>query len=503
MKLFDQAAVKKSEAARLAASHPDGWQMLQETIEAEANELEQQLARRVSSFAEEKALAHVSWRDVQKKLQPGEAAVEFVRFYFYGRNTKTWMSDIPINYAALVVTHGSGAPVLIRLGNATDLENDPLCDYRLRVGLGENRTARGVSVIADEKNSGPAPKTTFYDAFWKPLEPALKGARRIYISPDGALNQLALGAVSGKNGRLLMEKYDLRIVSSTKDILRDTRTYTSKSAVLIGNPDFDLDETQQRAALRSLGSNQSPQPAPADGNAGFSPVANLRSRDLSGATLPPLPGTQKEIQAISLLLKKQDWSVLTYTQQSALKEAVVRVQAPRVLHLATHGFFEPDQTTKHQELGTGQSSRLEDPMLRSGLFFAGANHRLSGKSTSTDLDDGVLTAYEVSSMNLQGTELVVLSACETGLGENAAGEGVFGLRRALQVAGAESILLSMWSVPDKETQELMTLFYEKWLAGEDKHQALREAELEMRARVKSRYRKDLPQYWAAFVLVGR
>ncbi len=142
-------------------------------------------------------------------------------------------------------------------------------------------------------------------------------------------------------------------------------------------------------------------------------------------------------------------------------------------------------------------------MLRSGLYFAGANRRLSGKSTPSDLDDGVLTAYEASSLNLQGTELVVLSACETGLGEVASGEGVFGLRRALQVAGAESVLLSMWSVPDKETQELMTLFYQKWLSGKDKNQALREAQLEMRSRVKSRYGKDLPQYWAAFVLVGR
>ena len=134
--------------------------------------------------------------------------------------------------------------------------------------------------------------------------------------------------------------------------------------------------------------------------------------------------------------------------------------------------------------------------------FAGANRRLSGQSVPDDLDDGVLTAYEASTLNLQGTELVVLSACETGLGEVAAGEGVFGLRRALQVAGAEAVLMSMWSVPDQETQELMTLFYRKWLAGTEMHEALRQAQLEMRQRVKERYGKDLPQYWGAFVLVG-
>ena len=141
-------------------------------------------------------------------------------------------------------------------------------------------------------------------------------------------------------------------------------------------------------------------------------------------------------------------------------------------------------------------------MLRSGLFFAGANRTLEGHPPA-DLDDGILTAYEATGLNLHGTELVVLSACETGLGKVEAGEGVFGLRRAFQVAGADAVLMSLWSVPDQETQELMTLFYEKWLAGKDKHEAFREAQLEEREVVKKRYGQDLPFYWAAFILVGR
>jgi CHAT domain-containing protein len=206
-------------------------------------------------------------------------------------------------------------------------------------------------------------------------------------------------------------------------------------------------------------------------------VSSLRSRDLEGAALKPLPGTQIEVEEISSLLEKQRWQAQVYTREHALKEAVMEVKGPRVLHLATHGFFEPDEQ-KSDQAGKAQSSAedqppsLEDPMLRSGLYFAGANRRLSRQATPADLDDGVLTAYEASQIDLQGTELVVLSACETGLGEVAAGEGVFGLRRALQVAGADSVLMSMWAVPDKETQELMALFYEKWLADEDKHVAL-------------------------------
>lgn len=142
-------------------------------------------------------------------------------------------------------------------------------------------------------------------------------------------------------------------------------------------------------------------------------------------------------------------------------------------------------------------------MLRSGIFLAGADRVMEGGLPAVGLEDGILTAYEASQMNLQGTELVVLSACETGLGKMEAGEGVFGLRRAFQIAGSETVLMSLWEVPDEETTELMTLFYRNWLAGNDKPTALREAQLEMRREVKARYGEDLPFFWGAFVLVGR
>ena len=142
-------------------------------------------------------------------------------------------------------------------------------------------------------------------------------------------------------------------------------------------------------------------------------------------------------------------------------------------------------------------------MMRSGLFFAGADRTLNSQPTIEGVETGVLTAYEATALNLQGTELVVLSACETGRGQVQNGEGVFGLGRALQEAGAESVLMSLWSVPDRETQELMTLFYKNWLTGMDKPEALRRAQITERDRVKQRYGEDLPYYWGAFILVGR
>ena len=208
-----------------------------------------------------------------------------------------------------------------------------------------------------------------------------------------------------------------------------------------------------------------------------------------------LPGTADEVKSIAALLIAAGWHTKTFTGPNALEETVKSIQGPRVLHMATHGFFEADQRP-------AQSGNREDAMLRSGLYFAGADRVLSGARPAADLDDGVLTAYEATGLNLEGTELVVLSACETGLGEATNGEGVFGLRRALQEAGAQAVLMSMWKVPDEETRELMTLFYKKWLSGKDKQTALREAQIELRQDVMNRWHEDRPHDWAAFVLVS-
>jgi CHAT domain-containing protein len=465
-------------------------------LQQEANDLEKELVRRSAGFAEQRKLARPSWQQVRAALKQGEAAVELVRFRF--DDGKKWTDKN--HYAALVVTPQTTAPKFVLLGEASKLEGDPLAAYQQHVGLASAaaRAARGSRPVVTEKPAAAVlPVGNFYQAFWKPLEAALGGAKRVYLSPDGVLNQVSLGVVPAADGRLLLENYDLRIVSSTKDLLRQPGKPSGNTAVLVGNPDFSLDETRYRATLKSV---QRTEVAALRARPG---AAVERSAELRGGSLNPLPGTQVEVEAVSSVLTKQRWNVEVFTQQNALEETVKRVRNPRVLHVATHGFFEADQERKQRELGDNRPSGLEDPMLRSGLYFAGADRARAGKTGADDLDDGVLTAYEATQLNLQGTELVVLSACETGLGETSASEGVFGLRRALQVAGAEAVLMSMWAVPDKETQELMTLFYQKWLGGEDKHQALRESQLEMRERVKKRYGEDRPRLWGAFVLVGR
>jgi CHAT domain-containing protein len=503
IKLLEQLTEKKSELAKLASAPPatDAQQQAErrariEQLENEANDLEKELVSRSSALGEQKRLARVTWQQVRDALKPGEATVEIVRFpYFDG---KKWTDTS--YYVALVLRHESRQPAFIVLGEKKDLEGAPLDDY---------------SGLVAEPDPDAPPRANagkkFYAAFWQPLEAELAGATRVYLSPDGALNQVALGVAPRPDGKLVMDVDDLRTVNSTKDLLRQAAKPGANAAVLVGNPKFDATEAEQRAALDSA-SAQNGQSAAAAGKSapgagGAQPAeGGRRSRDLRGGALIPLPGTQREVDTVAALLRQQHWQVQTYTQVQALEERVTSVRGPRLLHLATHGFFESDQKRKLSENAASGESKppgLEDPMLRSGVYLAGANRILTGGAPAADMDDGILTAFEATQMNLEGTELVVLSACQSGLGHSEAGEGVFGLRRGLQEAGAEAVLLSMWSVPDKETQELMTKFYAKWAGGMDKHQALRAAQEEVRAEVRARDGMDEPFFWGAFVLVGR
>jgi CHAT domain-containing protein/Tfp pilus assembly protein PilF len=481
--LLEQLASKRAEIARLMSGAPQSTtESLAEIarLRERADEMERELAKRSDVVAERNRMASLIWRDIKNALAPGEAAVEFVRFGYFDGKKHTGA----VKYVALIATPAPRtSPALVSLGEADQLEISALQDYWHHVEGGSSSSGSGIE---------------FYRALWKPLESKLGGAKRVYVSPDGLLNQISLAAVPSDDGGLLIEKYDLRIVLSTRDLLRQRTAATSRTAVLIGDPQFDLTEGQQRVVLaqsqRKSASETTAQIMGVREPAG--PGKGLRSQDQPGRALQRLPGTAEEVKSVAGLLSNAGWSVKTFTGPEALEETVKGLKGARVLHIATHGFFEPDQAQ------SGSPRGLEEVMLRSGLYFAGANRVLTGGHAAAEMEDGVLTAYEATGLTLQGTELVVLSACETGLGESANGEGVFGLRRALQEAGALTVLMSMWKVPDNETRQLMTLFYTKWLTGKDKPTALREAQLELRQDVMRRWQEDRPHDWAAFVLVG-
>jgi CHAT domain-containing protein/Flp pilus assembly protein TadD len=482
--LTKQIRLRKTRLASLQMVPSTGPRASRDAILAlkeEINDLETKLVRHSSAYAEREHLAGVTWRDIAKKLQDNEAAIEITRFR--SRNEKGYTGDS--YYVAMLLSGARPArPQVVWLGKATDIEGQPFEAYRKWVKAGP----------PPDDDAGIA----FYKAVWRPLEPMLSGIERIYLSPAGLFNEVSWAVVPATDGHLLLEKYDLQLLLSTRDLMRSPSTATGRSAVLIGAPDFDLTAAEQRHSARKIRT---------DATASALTMVRdrrLRSSAVGRSTLAPLPGARKELQTLRALLQNHGWQVSLLMGPDALEEHLKSLKPARLLHIATHGFFMPDEDDFSIDSLAAESAVFDEPMLRARLYFAGANRALNGNPPAGGLDDGVLTAYEAMDLNLKGTELAVLSACDTGLGVTQNSEGVFGLRRALQEAGVEAVLMSLWQIPDRDTEELMRLFYEAWLSGANKPAALREAQLEMRERIRSRRGgQDVPYYWGAFVLVGR
>jgi CHAT domain-containing protein/Tfp pilus assembly protein PilF len=311
----------------------------------------------------------------------------------------------------------------------------------------------------------------------RPVRALIGDATQLLISPDGELNMIPFGALVDEQGRYLIERFSITYLTSGRDLLRLQVARQSKSPpVVVADPVFGdarlIGASEKAAVTKGVGSS-------------------IRARiDYSRMFFGPLPGVKDEVRALRELLP--DSSFLT--QEQATKAALQRVVAPSLLHIATHGFFLAvptaiDGGSPGQNQSISANANVENPLLRSGLALAGANH---------DDQSGILTALEASGLNLWGTKLVVLSACDTGLGEVRNGEGVYGLRRAFVLAGAESQVMSLWPVSDRSTRELMVGYYEGLLGGQGRGEALRRVQLEM-LRNKNR---EHPYYWASFIQTG-
>ena len=325
----------------------------------------------------------------------------------------------------------------------------------------------------------------------KPLLPQLTDSRQWFLSPDGELNRVPFAALPAPQqmGTPLAQAVQLRLLTTGRELVRLQQPAPPGSeALVIANPNYDRPSTKQPPAAR---------------RDAVATVVQRRSAEMGSNQWNLLPSSELEGQKVANLLG----TGLT-SGAAATTTALQRQKGPRVVHIATHGFFVADQETKPTESLRAiqedspllRSLRQEDPQLRSGLVFAGANQ--------PDLDpndDGYLTAAEAVNLNLKGTELVVLSACSTGQGEVRTGEGVYGLQRSLTVAGARSTLLSLWKVDDAATAEFMVRLYQRLKAGEGRGDALATVQQEFRSgKVKSPegVKWTEPYYWAAWQLVG-
>src|SRR5262249_29890356 len=321
----------------------------------------------------------------------------------------------------------------------------------------------------------------------QPVRSLTGDATHLLISADGELNLIPFEALVDEQGRFMVERYSITYLTTGRELLRLRVARESKSKpVVVAAPLFGEPETTQTAGAPPARL----QPA----SVGERRRSTIAAQDLSGVYFAPLSGTAQEARVIQSLFPEAQ--LLTGAQ--ATKSALQRLIAPRILHIATHGFFLQDANAESLPNASGPGAKsgqlrafkIEEPLLRSGLALTGANLNPGGKGR-----EGILTALEASNLNLWGTKLVTLSACETGVGEVRNGEGVYGLRRAFFLAGSEALVMSLWPVSDRVTREMMTSYYKGLKQGQGRGEALRQAELAMLRRKDRQH----PFYWASFI----
>ncbi|MEM6845001.1 MAG: CHAT domain-containing tetratricopeptide repeat protein [Bacteroidota bacterium] len=432
-------------------------------LESEANELEKQLSRKSETFATTVDNKRATWRLVQQQLSPTEAAVEIIRV----------AQDSTILYAALTLKPDAVAPQLCFFPEGKEMENKNYYYYQNAMKFR----------IADELS---------YSKYWEPIWNQLsEEVKTIYLAPDGVYHKININSLyHTESGHYVIDELDLKMVSSTRDLVQSTPTPSGKLACLIGSPDF-----QFRVGYQNSEASIEP------GEAAPLTASSMLENTPFLFGIQELPGTRDEVESISSMLIRSQWVTKTYLGTEAREEKIKSSRSPRVLHIASHGYFMtdlPEAGSTNRAYGIHLQNISGNPLLRSGLLLAGAEYTVHRQNSSgLEVEDGILTAYEAMNLRLNGTELVVLSACETGLGDIRNGEGVYGLQRSFLVAGAQSVLMSLWNISDNSTAELMQLFYQNWLAGQSKHQALKNAQLSIR-----KQRKE-PYYWGGFVLLER
>ncbi len=500
----------KSYERRLAAEYakPISERKNVAELEEKANTLEKDLARSVAGYGQ--AMQQVKWQEVQQNLKPGEAAIEFVHYQFYSKK----LSDNTL-YAAMLLRSGWSQARMIPLFEQRQIQpllaaantaaaagqlyatRGVLRGRKTHAGQPKTRAARGKT----ESGEGiviPSQKTTsLYQLIWAPMDSLLHDVSTVYFAPSGLLHRLDLAAIAVPGtDQILADKYALVQLGSTRQlVVHEQPTTNAQTAALFGGIKYDLEKPAEMpdSVVQTKPSFD---------------VAALRSAlgSQGGDTWNYLPGTEKEVKNAAKTLGTAGYSVHTLSGYEG-SEAAFKMMgktghpAPRVLHIATHGFFFPDPKDTVQQRGAFSDREpvfktSDNPLLRSGLVLAGANPAWAGGKTPEGQEDGILTAYEISQMNLSGTELVVLSACETGLGDVEDNEGVYGLKRSFKIAGAKYLIMSLWQVPDQQTQELMSAFYKNWL---EEKMAIPKAFSEAQQRMRKRYGDAF--FWAGFVLV--
>ncbi len=407
-----------------------------DSIERATNSMERLLSERSEDFSSGYSISSTSFKDIQKVMTNEEAIVEIIRVKKYDQK---FVDDA--RYIALVLTKGSELPKMVVWQNGKQMET---------------RYAKYFRYAVQQKIED----TYSYDQFWAGLDPDLVGKKIIYFSPDGVYNQISLNTLKKPGADYVINRYDLVIVGNSKDLIdikNKKATVSKKNVTFFGFPDY------------------------------------------GSGDVPALPGTKTEVEGISKIVTPAGFKTSQFMQKTASETNLKAVKSPTYLHIATHGYFLPDiEGAQGSAFGVHLENANNNALLRSGLLLAGAGNALGNQVPNLESNDnGILTAYEAMNLDLQGTDMVVLSACETGLGDIKDGEGVYGLQRSFLAAGADALVMSLWKVDDAATQELMRNFYSNLMKLKNKRAAFKQAQLQLMKKYKE------PYYWGAFVMMGQ
>jgi CHAT domain-containing protein len=351
----------------------------------------------------------------------------------------------------------------VRINKTNDFETDYINDY--------------INKIYDRVEDDLS-----YNRFWKPIASQLTGITKVYMCADGIYNQINIYTLKDPiTQKYVLDQLNVSMLPNLSYILNDVKTNTNHTAELYGFPDYDYDFSKKVTVAKT--------------------TDVLAVNRYGAAKLIPLPGTKTEVDNISAFLKGVKWNVNMFQKELASEQQLKQTQSPKVLHIATHGFFLSNVNNTNDKSMMGfESTKLKmNPLLRSGIMLAGASAVAKDTSNSKQDQDGIFTAYEASLLNLNNTDLVILSACETGLGVDLNNQGVYGLQRAFYIAGAKNLIMSLWMVDDDATQILMTEFYKEWSLNPTQASitpAFKKAQREVRKKYPH------PYYWGAFTLLG-
>ena len=421
-------------------------------LQSNTERLEKQMSQRSEIFSKEKSDEQITWENVRSKLLANEYAVEIIRFRYFNKE----FTDSVI-YAALIIEKAtSDNPDIVLLPDGKKMETRYLKYYRNTATLN-------------------TPDEYSYNVYWQPIKNKIPDGALVYLSCDGVYNQLNLEMFPVKGTEnYVIDQNKIVLVTNTKDLLtmeemkasgntasntkkktKENKKASSDKYVLCGSPTFYVDDKVVKK------------------------------------NIPDLPGAEKEITELNTLLASSDKTSLVLLKNSITEDTVKSMRSPKVLHIATHGYFK-ESTSK----GGNEDDIATDPLLNSGLMLLGSGDIVDNPDNKyVNQKDGILTAYEAMDLPLDNTDIVILSACETGRGEVQVGEGVYGLQRAFLIAGAKAIVISLFKVNDEVTQKLMLSFYQKWLKTGDKRQAFIDAKKE----IKQEYK--VPLYWGAFIMI--